>query len=542
MLRSMYSGVSGLKAHQNQMDVIGNNISNVNTTGFKGARVTFKEMLNQTISGASSPQGGRGGTNPKQIGLGVQVGSIDNDMGQGSLQSTGKMTDMAIQGNGFFILNDGDQNLYSRAGNMSFDEEGYMVNSANGNRVQGWIAEEDGTINDTSMDNLQDITLDETMDASKTEKMVLDGNIDASKENELTLLQNKLTVEDATNGTTDDVTVNLTKTDNFNQWGFELTAEDSTSTFDKNSGYISFDEEGNVTQVTENMDGSGQDFTTNPPTIDISGTGDEVDLNMPAIGDNIESTPLFEGAEAAGEIISSDYNSIAKKTITTSVFDSQGYSHDVTMVAKKSADNVWTVDEGDIDVSGSEVNSVGLSSGTTHTINFDSTGKMVSGQNMDLSFDPVGGATAGQEINVDFSELSQFAGDMTAEVKNVDGYSQGQLKDFTMNDAGVIIGSYDNGYNKQLAQIGTAEFANPAGLKKTGDTMFTTSNNSGDPKVGAAGKGGRGLISSGTLEMSNVDLADQFTKMITSQRGFQANSKVITTSDEMLQGLVNIKR
>src|SRR6056297_2717139 len=208
MLRSMYSGVSGLKAHQNQMDVIGNNISNVNTTGFKGARVTFKEMLNQTISGASSPQGGRGGTNPKQIGLGVQVGSIDNDMGQGSLQSTGKMTDMAIQGNGFFILNDGDQNLYSRAGNMSFDEEGYLVNSANGNRVQGWIAEEDGTINETSMDNLEDITLDQTMDAAKTEKMVLDGNIDASKENELSLSQNKLTVEDTTNNTTDDVTVN----------------------------------------------------------------------------------------------------------------------------------------------------------------------------------------------------------------------------------------------------------------------------------------------------------------------------------------------
>ena len=540
MLRSMYSGVSGLKAHQNQMDVIGNNISNVNTTGFKAARVTFKEMLNQTISGASSPQGGRGGTNPKQIGLGVKVGSIDNDMGQGSLQSTGKMTDMAIQGNGFFILNDGDQNLYSRAGNMSFDEEGYLVNSANGNRVQGWIAEEDGTINETSMDNLEDITLDQTMDAAKTEKMVLDGNIDASKENELSLSQNKLTVEDTTNNTTDDVTVNLTKTDNFNQWGFELTAEDSSSTFDSNSGYISFDEEGNVTQVTEDMDGSGQDFTTDPPTIDISGTGDEVDLNMPDIDDNIGSTPLFEGAEDAAETVSADYTTNAKKTISTSVFDSQGYSHDVTMIAKKSADNVWTLNEDDVDVSNAE--NVSLSSGASHNINFDSDGKISSGQSLDLNFDPIGGSTVDQDINVNFSELSQFAGDMTAEVKNVDGYSQGQLKDFTMNDAGVIIGSYDNGYNKQLAQIGTAEFANPAGLKKTGDTMFTTSNNSGDPKVGPAGMGGRGLISSGTLEMSNVDLADQFTKMITSQRGFQANSKVITTSDEMLQGLVNIKR
>lgn len=531
MLRSMYSGVSGLKAHQNQMDVIGNNISNVNTTGFKGGRVTFKEMLNQTISGASSPQGGRGGTNPKQIGLGVQVGSIDNDMGQGSLQSTGKMTDMAIQGDGFFILNDGDQNLYSRAGNMSFDEEGYMVNSANGNRVQGWLAEEDGTINETSMDSLEDITLDETMDAAKTEKMTLDGNIDASKENELSLLQNKFTIDDGS-GNTDDITATLSKTDDFNKWEFDLDAENSTITND--SGYITLDEEGNVTSVE---DDSGTDLTVsgNKPEVDIAG-GDTQTISF---GSDV-SNPLFEGDGPSTESISADYTSNAKKTISSSVFDSQGYSHDVTMVAKKSADNVWTLDQEDINVSGAE--DVSLSSGDPHTINFDSDGKMVSGQNLDFSFNPVDGATDDQEINVDFSELSQFAGDMTAEVKDVDGYSQGQLKDFTMNDAGVIIGSYDNGYNKELAQIGTAEFANPSGLKKSGDTMFTTSNNSGEPKVGPAGRGGRGLISSGTLEMSNIDLADQFTKMITSQRGFQSNSKVITTSDEMLQGLVNIKR
>jgi len=157
----MYAGVSGLKAHQQQMDVIGNNIANVNTTGFKGSRVTFKEMLSQTINGASSPQGDRGGTNPKQIGLGVQLGSIDKNMGQGSLQSTGKETDVAIQGNGFFIVNDGNQNLYTRAGNMSFDEEGFLVNSATGNRVQGWVANEDGTITETNLDSLEDISLDQ---------------------------------------------------------------------------------------------------------------------------------------------------------------------------------------------------------------------------------------------------------------------------------------------------------------------------------------------------------------------------------------------
>jgi len=411
----MYSGVSGLKVHQNQMDVIGNNISNVNTTGFKGSRVTFKEMLNQTLSGASSPQEGRGGTNPKQIGLGVQLGSIDTNMGQGSLQSTGKMTDMAIQGNGFFIVNDGSQNYYTRAGNIDFDEEGYLVNTANGNRVQGWTADENGEFGGLTVDNMGDIDFDQTMDANATENITTDGNLDASM----------------------------------------------------NTG---------------------------------------------------EST-----------------------IITTSVFDSLGYEHDVNIELEKTGDTSWELtDETYINIGDTNINPSNTGD-FSHSITFDSDGIITGGQNLDIDFNPGTGAST-QTVSLDFSRLSQFAGDSTADVRTVDGYGEGELKDFTMNDEGVIIGSYDNGYNKDLARIGLANFANPAGLQKSGDTMFNVSNNSGDPQVGAAGVGGRGTISSGTLEMSNVDLAEQFTKMITSQRGFQANSKMITTSDEMLQGLVNMKR
>ncbi len=409
MIRSMYSGVSGLKVHQNQMDVIGNNISNVNTTGFKGSRVTFKEMLNQTLSGASSPQEGRGGTNPKQIGLGVQLGSIDTNMGQGSLQSTGKMTDMAIQGNGFFIVNDGSENYYTRAGNIDFDEEGYLVNTANGNRVQGWTADENGDFTGLTVDNMGDIDFDQTMDANATSNIVLDGNIDAS----------------------------------------------GSSTI-----------------------------------------------------------------------------------VSTSVFDSLGYEHDVNIHLNNTGSTTWEVST--VEVDGGTAN-VTIPSSPLHEISFDSNGLITSGQNMNLQYTSTNGSN-NLGIDVDFSNLSLFAGDMTADIRTVDGYGEGELKDFTLNEEGVIIGSYDNGYNKDLARIGLANFANPAGLSKAGDTMFSASNNSGDPQVGAAGVGGRGTISSGTLEMSNVDLAEQFTKMITSQRGFQANSKMITTSDEMLQGLVNMKR
>ncbi len=406
----MYAGVSGLKAHQQQMDVIGNNISNVNTTGFKGSRVTFKEMLSQTINGASSPQGGRGGTNPKQIGLGVQLGSIDKNMGQGSLQSTGKETDVALQGNGFFIVNDGNQNRYTRAGNMTFDKDGYLVNSANGNRVQGWVAAEDGTIDQTNMDNLEDISLDQSMDASASGEIILEGNLDASA---------------------------------------------------------------------------------------------------------------------------------SQKVVSTSIYDSLGFEHDISLTMNKTADNEWTVDPANINITGSSAIN---SPSSAQTIEFDGTTGQYTSGGFDINFDPSTGVGTSQTVSIDFSQLTQFAGDMTADVDQVDGYPQGELKDFTINDAGAIVGSFDNGYNKTLAQIGVAEFANPAGLNKSGETMYTVSNNSGYPKVGPAGSGGKGFISSSKLEMSNVDLAEQFTKMITSQRGFQANSKVITTSDEMLQGLVNIKR
>lgn len=410
----MYSGVSGLKVHQNQMDVIGNNISNVNTTGFKGSRVTFKEMLNQTLSGASSPQEGRGGTNPNQIGLGVQLGSIDTNMGQGSLQSTGKMTDMAIQGNGFFIVNDGSQNYYTRAGNIDFDEEGYLVNTANGNRVQGWTADENGDFAGLNVDNMGDIDFDQTMDANATENIITDGNLDAS----------------------------------------------------------------------------------------------------------------FNNGESA--------------IISTSIFDSLGFEHDVNMSLEKTGDTTWQIENTEMTIGGN--NPTITSAADPHLLEFDADGRIINGQNLEIEYDPGNGATNPQTVSLDFSRLSQFSGDSTADVRTVDGYGEGELKDFTLNDEGVIIGSYDNGYNKDLARLGLANFANPAGLQKEGDTMFTSSNNSGDPQVGAAGVGGRGTITSGTLEMSNVDLAEQFTKMITSQRGFQANSKMITTSDEMLQGLVNIKR
>lgn len=549
MMRSMYAGVSGLKAHQTKMDVIGNNISNVNTTGYKGSRVTFKEMLNQTMEGASAPQDGRGGTNPQQIGLGVSLGSIDNNMETGNLQSTGRMTDVALQGDGFFIVNDGTKNLYTRAGNLSFDEEGYLTNSSNGTRVQGWTAAEDGTIDKTNQANLKDITLDESMDASATTKAKYKDNLNPTLE-ELNLTDGS-DVFEINGGSSDNVNVSLSEGENENEWNFTLSANDSSTDFydatetatgsNTLSGTIELNSDGTVAAIKDSNGKSYNDsgVGTEVDVIQVEDPGGTtVDISLPGSGTHINTNPLFS------ETTDSNAMTNNTRTITTNVYDSQGAEHTITMDVIKTGANKWQIAEDNIDVTDADASAGGGDwlGGSDHTIQFDADGNITSGTEATLTLDPATGAANGQEVTLDFSSLTQFDGDMTAGFDTADGYPQGSLESFTIDGSGTITGSYDNGYNKILAKMGVATFSNPAGLSKEGDTLFDTSNNSGDPQVGQAGVGGRGMIAPGSLEMSNVDLSRQFTEMITAQRGFQANSKAITTSDQMLQTLVNLKR
>ncbi|MFP4017454.1 MAG: flagellar hook-basal body complex protein, partial [Halanaerobiales bacterium] len=183
MLRSMYSGVSGLKAHQVKMDLLSNNISNVNTTGFKSSRVTFKEMMSQTLQGARAPQNNIGGINPQQIGLGVGIGSIDVNHTQGNLQSTGVSTDLAIEGNGFFTVNNGQGNLYTRAGSLNLDDEGNLTSSVNGYKIQGWMADDEGRINTDNAISGVNIPIGQGMPAEATTRMAFSGNLDSRSGN-----------------------------------------------------------------------------------------------------------------------------------------------------------------------------------------------------------------------------------------------------------------------------------------------------------------------------------------------------------------------
>jgi flagellar hook protein FlgE len=404
MMRSMFAGVSGLRNHQIRMDVIGNNIANVNTVAFKSGRVNFQDIFSQTIRGASAPTVTAGGTNPQQVGLGMAVAAIDTLHIQGNLQLTGKVTDVGIQGNGFFVLRSGGQYIFTRAGTFDQDAGGYLVNTSNGLRVQGWVTSS-GVYPNKDESNLTDI------------QIPLGQNIPA------------------------DATANV-------RYAYNLDAATSVG---------------------------------------------------------------------------------ASRVSPVKVFDSLGMQHTVEITFTKTDINEWDWQA----VAGGAPVGAG-------TITFNTDGTVDTGVAGAVTYNPPG--TDPVNVAVDFSSVTQFASETTISAIERDGYPMGALEGFTIDANGVISGSYSNGLNQQLAQIGLASFSNPVGLIKRGENMYEESNNSGMRQVGEAGSGGRGRMAPGNIEMSNVDLAREFTEMIITQRGFQVNSRIITTSDEMLQELVNLKR
>ena len=471
MMRSMFSGVSGLSAHQAKMDVIGNNVANVNTVGFKSGRVTFQEIFSQTTKGAGAPDAatGRGGTNPMQVGLGIGVGSIDTITTRGSVQRTDNPTDMSIDGDGFFILQggSGDTFRFSRAGNFGIDKLGNLV-SGSGLNVMGWQSYKRNTDGSYTFDTekpIEPINLysdaangnKRIIAAKATVNAVLAGNLDSDKDK----------FDPAGNtavGTSTYTSVTASTTPHFS---VPMTVYDSL---------------GNGYKVTANFTKTNVtpgDATQNPPVL----TKTEWTWTI--------TTPTnMNGANGGTAPTASTY---AKGTI---VFTSDG--------------------------------KLVPSAATTPSVTF------------------APGATTGADpftVKLDFAQLSMFSADSSVKPKNIDGYPTGNLVTFSVGGDGILTGIYSNGQQQPLGMVALASFENPAGLQKVGENMYIPTTNSGDFKKGVkAGAEGTGKINPGTLEMSNVDLSKEFTDMIVTQRGFQANSRIITTSDEMLQELVNLKR
>jgi flagellar hook protein FlgE len=392
MLRSLFSGISGLRAHQQMMDVTGNNIANVNTTGYKSSQTTFQDTLSQVVRAAGTPQNGSGGTNPAQVGLGVRLAGIENNFTQGAAQNTGRNTDLMIQGDGFFVVDNAGQQLLTRNGSFNFDARGSLVTS-DGSIVQGWAANAAGAINTNAGQGPIALPLGTQVPPQATQNATVTGNLPAD--------------------------------------------------------------------------------TTSPNPIVTSMT----------------------------------------------TYDVQGNKVTLTGSFTKVTQNQWTLDLDDSGVTGGP-----------YTIDF------TNGASPVATPSPV----TVNGITVDISGLTSYSG-LSTVTSSADGSAAGNIQSFTISPDGTLVGVFSNGLKQTLAQLAIAAVGNPAGLEKAGDSMYRTTGNSGIPSFGVAGTAGRGVLQQGALEMSNVDLAQEFTNLVIAERGFQANSRVITTSDEILQDLVNLK-
>lgn len=452
MMRSLYSAISGLKNHQVKMDVIGNNIANVNTTGFKRSRVTFSTMLSQTIKGASSPSPNQGGTNPMQVGLGALLGSIDQVMTQGSSQSTGKSTDLMLQGPGFFVMNNAGQTVYTRAGGFGQDSEGTLEDPATGAKVQGYAWGADDSIAPVwSGSGYGDIKFD-SGDKSP---------IDAA----LPVILTATTVA-AVGWTAGSPS---TKTD------IALIGAGNASI----SG---------LTRVPMGQTPGTNEFAFDPTTGTLTLSA------LPTVNVIVNNVPATALAGADGIL----------KTFTVSYPPAPGST---VYVGTGSPYAPYTL--------GANPSTLGLTEYAVSVVN----GKY----QMTFGTAPLVGA----KIGYDFTNLPHT------------------LNSFSIDQSGVITGVYSNGDNQtthKIAQIAVAKFANDAGLENVGGSFYMTTNNSGTPDVGSATQDGRASIVPTAVEMSNVDLSQEFTDMIVAQRGFQANSRVITVSDSLLQELIDLKR
>ena len=463
MMRSLYSGVSGLQNHQTRMDVIGNNISNVNTVGFKRGRVNFQDMISQQLQGAAKPSEELGGVNPKEVGLGMTVAAIDNIFNQGNLQSTGVSTDLAIQGNGFFIMKSGDETFYTRNGAFSLDSNGTLVNPANGMRVQGWMA--------------QDVNGEQVLTTAATpgDLIIPVGSKDPAKETNNVMFACNL------NKNTPEILPNANEKDIMDgTWATEQKIYDSFG--NEHILSVSFRRvTGNPNQweATVNVDADNADFTqTRVGLGDTNGMGNTFIVTFSNLG------ALESVTDAAGNVT----NPTGKAILQTS----------------------FTVPNSNPDENGNPYR---------QTLNIDL-------------------GTIGSFENT----ITQSASQSSTKAFYQDGYKLGYLDNFKIDSSGTITGVYTNGSSRVIGKIALATFANDRGLEKAGDNTFVESNNSGMAKIGESGIAGKGTLMAGALEMSNVDLSEQMTDMIVTQRGFQSNAKTIQTADTLLETVLSLKR
>lgn len=568
MMRSLYSGVAGLKTHQIRMDVIGNNIANVNTTAYKSSSMTFSELMSQTTQKASGANAttGVGGTNAKQIGLGVKAGAINTAITtQGSAQSTGNPFDIMITGDNFFVVNNGSENFFTRDGSFYVDGAGNLAMTSTGYNVMGWgVDETTGNIKQDTVTALRIMSAaNMTYPPEATTKANISGILDEN-DKDVTSANGKtvnLNFFDARGYSyTAKFTFKQSGGDKTNEYSMELNKILDSTGKEIDISKLKFgnrSQQKMETKVTLNTDAykwDGKVLKTKDGTTDVADLADifkaDGSLITPADDaaaqkqqkalDAIAKAYGYEGS--TDEFLNLYITSTADKDKQLTIQDLLG-----NMMAGKTTD-VLPADGSAITMEGRYFE------GTTVVFNKD-TGKLESvggsttNLNVNAAFSALGGNFS--DVTIDLSECTNYDNKGTSTIGatsgDLDGLGTGRrpgdmIGVFIQKD-GMIYASYDNGMTKLLGQIATAAFANASGLEKEGDNLYSATLNSGEfDGIGVDITAGGGYMSTGHLEMSNVDLSSEFTEMITTQRGFQANSRIITVSDTLLEELTNLKR
>lgn len=540
MITALFNGVSGLQNHMKRMDTIGNNIANVNTAGFKRNRVAFQDMLYHTIQGATRPEGSAGGTNPFQTGLGVITGSIDTIHTQGSLESTGRSTDMAIKGNGFFIVNDGKQNLFTRTGAFTFNAQGTMVDAGTGFVVQGKVADSNGRINTTSA--IGDIRLPpgKQIAPNATSELNLAGNLNAD-----TVTRTQLLTGDSPFTSGNNPATALTAISDLDQVSTPLEVDDTIVITGTNpdgsliSATYTYKVGDTLQNVLDVINGALSGATA---AINAAGSLTVTD-NDP--GASQTSLALTMGTANTGAAnlpqLRETVGGSGRESTTVQAYDSLGNQHAVTIAFTQTQGGTWSWKAsvaGDASVLGGDTGSIIFNpDGSVQSLTYDNGNA--------FRFEPATGATP---LSISFNPgsghngMTQFGASSTLHVKDQDGYGRGTLDNITINSAGIITGRFSNGATRDIAHISLANFTNQNGLEKVGSNMFVGTTNSNLPVIGNAGTDFGAEILAGHLEMSNVDLSKEFTDMIVTQRGFQANARIITTSDEIIRDMISLKQ
>jgi len=716
MLKSLYSGVSGLQSHQIAMDVESNNIANVNTTGFKYSRANFSNILAQTQSIATAPQGQLGGKNPVQVGLGTTINSTTTIYSQGSIQNTDKNTDVAIQGDGFFIVSpdSGNTYKYTRAGDFKFDAAGNFVDN-NGYIAQGWLKDPvTGKVDSTAPIENINISPGLTTPAQPTREVVLKANLNSGpvvesfspayrvksgEPNSVTnpgegdaidangnpinsgdvgvmfnetgeafslqegqgiwasFLNSTFTSDDVSDGGDSDEWIKF-ELDNGDIEEIKFTFKDGNSA-EENAAIEAdaINAKSAITGVEAKVDGAkvvltntngsdsashnirvndvssdktglaagdgattayryqydpaasstlaGEDktFTTiadlryaleveanNVDTDDDGDTGSNIEvivneqgklqINNPGGSEddydmNIKMTAMNASSVAGGGITenekftrnmeamnavlpiasggtsySQSFNA-ATHSSSIDIFDSLGSKHTIRMEFRKTAVDVTTGSTWDMRISVPEPGTIDTLAPTNEkngSVRFNNDGSLATYNPPNVSFSANNGSAPDQQVNLSFGTANEFDGMTSFDSRSAtsgisqDGYTGGDLVGIRIDQSGTLIGSFSNGRSFGLAQIGMAKFTNNEGLSTEGGNIYNQTANSGDPIIGTAATAGRGFIQASSLEASNVDLSKSLTNLIIIQRGYEANGKTITTSDEMLQTLLGLKR